>query len=81
MTEQIKAPEKIQLSCKQIANLSDAQLKTLVIRMLTELIDLGCKMKEEMKATQSEIKQGIHRELTVKGSKLGLKSTIWNKRK
>ena len=27
--------------------------------MLTELIDLGCKMKEEMKATQSEIKQNI----------------------
>ena len=27
--------------------------------MLTELIELGHKMKEEMKATQSEIKQNI----------------------
>ena len=27
--------------------------------MLTELIELGCKMKEEMKPTQSEIKQNI----------------------
>ena len=27
--------------------------------MLTELIDLGGKMKEQMKATQSEIKQNI----------------------
>ena len=31
----------------------------MVIRVLTELIELGCKMKEEMKATQSEIKQNI----------------------
>ena len=28
--------------------------------MLTEMIELGYKMKEEMKATQSEIKQNIH---------------------
>ena len=27
--------------------------------MLTELIDRGCKMKEQMKDTQSEIKQNI----------------------
>ena len=27
--------------------------------MLTELIELSCKMKEEMKAIQSEIKQNI----------------------
>ena len=59
MKEQIKAPEKIQLSNEEIANLSDAQFKTLVIRKLTELIELGHKMKEQMKATQSEIKQNI----------------------
>ena len=35
MKEQIKAPEKIQLSEEEIANLLDAQFKTLVIRMLT----------------------------------------------
>ena len=49
--EQIKAP-KIELSDEEIANLSDAEFKTLVIRMLTELIEFRHKMKEEMKATQ-----------------------------
>ena len=44
MKEQIKAPEKIQLSSEQIANLSDAQFKTLVIRMLTEMGEYGCKI-------------------------------------
>ena len=33
MKEQIKAPEIIQLSNKEIANLSDAQFKTLVMRL------------------------------------------------
>ena len=37
MKEQIKAPEKIQVRDEKIANLSDAQFKTLVIRMLQEL--------------------------------------------
>ena len=27
--------------------------------MLTELVELGCKMKEEMKAIQSEIKENV----------------------
>ena len=43
MKEQIKAPEKIQLSNEEIANLSHAELKTLVIRILTELVEYGCK--------------------------------------
>ena len=60
MKEQIKTPEKLQniissISDEEIDNLSEAEFKTLVIRMLTELIELGCKMK----ATQSEIKQNI----------------------
>ena len=54
-----KLQKKIQLSHEEIANLSDAQFKTLVIRIFTELIELSQKMKEEMKATQSEIKQNI----------------------
>ena len=37
MKEQIKTPEK-ELSDKETANLSDAQFKTLIIRMLIELI-------------------------------------------
>ena len=36
MKEQIKAPEKMQLSDEEIASLSDAEFKTLVIRMLNE---------------------------------------------
>ena len=55
MKELIKTPEK-ELSNKEIDNLSDAEFKTLVIRMLTEMIESGCEMKEEMKDTQSEIK-------------------------
>ena len=39
MTEHFKAPEKIQLSKKEIANLADAQFKTLVIKKLTELVE------------------------------------------
>ena len=46
MKEQIKAPEKIQLSDEEIANLSDAQFKTLVIRMLTEMVEYGHKIEE-----------------------------------
>ena len=48
--EQIKVPEKIQLSDKYIANLSDAQFKTLVIRKLTELAEYGHKIEEKVKA-------------------------------
>ena len=58
MKEQIKNPEK-ELSDKETDNLFDAEFKTLVIRMLTELINLSLKMKEEVKPTQSEIKQNI----------------------
>ena len=47
--EQIKTLEK-ELSDEEIANLSDAEFKTLVIRMVTEVIELGHKMKEQMKA-------------------------------
>ena len=36
MKEQIKTPEK-ELSKEEIANLSDAEFKTLVIRMVTEM--------------------------------------------
>ena len=58
MKEQIKTPEK-ELSNKEINNLSHAEFKTLIIRMLTKLIELGHKMKEQMKDIQSEIKQNI----------------------
>ena len=47
MTEHFKAPEIIQLSSKQIANLSDAQFKILVIKKLTELVEFGRKLDEK----------------------------------
>ena len=59
MKEQIKAPEKMQLSDEEIANLSDAQFKTLIIRMLTELVEYGRKLDEKMKAMLSEIKENV----------------------
>ena len=59
MKEQIKAPEKIQLSNKEIAKLSDAQFKTLVIRMLTEMVEYGCKIEKKMKAMKSGINENI----------------------
>ena len=47
MKEQIKAPEKMQLSNKEIANLPDAQFKTLVMRKLTEFVEFGHKLDEK----------------------------------
>ena len=49
MKEQHKIPE---LSDEEIANLSDGEFKDLVIKMLTELIELGQKMKEQWKMSQ-----------------------------
>ena len=46
MKGQIKAP-KIELSDKERANLSDAEFKTLVIRMLTKMAECGCKIEEK----------------------------------
>ena len=59
MKEQIKAPEKIQLSDKEIANLSDAQFKTLVIRMLTDMVEYVWKLDGKMKAMLSEIQENV----------------------
>ena len=74
MKEQIKTPEK-ELSNKEIANLSDAEFKTLLIRMLTEMIEYSHKIKEEDYAKRNKEKP------TVKGRRLGLKSMIWTRRK
>ena len=59
MTEHFKAPEKIQLSEEEIANLSDAQFKTLVTKMLTELVEFVRKPDEKMKAMLSEINENV----------------------
>ena len=59
MKEKIKTPEIIQLSHEEIANLSDAQFKTLVIRKLTEVVELGRKLDENMKAMLRGTKENI----------------------
>ena len=58
MKEQIKTPEK-QLRETEIDNLSDAEFKTVIIRMLRKLLEYGKKIKEEMKDTLSEIKKHL----------------------
>ena len=60
--EQFKAPEKIQLINKEIASLSDAQFKTLVIRILQELPGYFNSIKKTqaaMKVTLCEIKKNL----------------------
>ena len=59
MKEQIKAPEKIQLNDEEIANLLDAEFKTLVIRMLTEKVEYGYKREENVKVMKNEIKENV----------------------
>ena len=65
-----QAPEKIQVSNEEIANLSDAQFKTLVIRMLKEMVEYGHKIEEKVKAMKSEIK-----EKNVQGTNSDVKET------
>ena len=52
--EQSKTPDW-EISNEEIASPSDGEFKALVIKMLTELTEPGCKMKD----TQIEIKQNI----------------------
>ena len=59
MTEHFKAPEIIQPSSEQMANLSDAQFKTLVIKKLTELVEFGRKLDEKMKPMLRETKENV----------------------
>ena len=51
MKEQSKTLEK-ELSDEEIANLSDVEFKALVIKMLTELIELGRKMLKNERANE-----------------------------
>ena len=80
MIEQIKALEIIQLSSQQIANLSDAQFRTLVIRKLTELVEFGHKLDENMKAMLSEIKENI-KGTNGHGKETRTQITIWTRRR
>ena len=51
--------QKIELRDEEIANLSDAEVKSHVIMMLTEMVECGCKIEKEVKAMKSEIKKNI----------------------
>ena len=55
-TEQTPGEE---LNNTEITNLSDAEFKILVIRMLKELSEYGNNIKEEMNVTLSEIKKNL----------------------
>ena len=66
MTEHFKAPEIIQLSSEQIANLSDAQFKTLAIKKLTELVE---KMKAMLRETKKNV-QGTNSEAKETGTQI-----------
>ena len=61
MKEQIKTPEK-ELNKMETSNLSDAEFKTLVIRMLKELSeDLNSikKIQSEMKDTLIKVRKNL----------------------
>ena len=60
MKEWIKTPQE-ELSNEKIGNPLDAQFKTLVIRMRAEKIGYSHKIKEEVKAMKSEIKESGQR--------------------
>ena len=77
MKEQKRIPEK-ELSDAEIASLSDAEFKTLVVRMLKDLVEYGKRIREEM-VTQSEIKKNPQ-EANSEGKEAGLQIKIWNLR-
>ena len=58
MKEQNKNPEK-ELDKMEIANPSEAEFKTLVIRMLKELTEYSNNIKEDTKFTLSDIKKNL----------------------
>ena len=80
MTEHFKAPEKIRLSEEEIANLSDAQFKTLVIKTLTELVEFGQKLDEKMKAMLRETKENVQG-TNSDAKETGTQIMVWTRRK
>ena len=79
MKEQITTLEK-ELSNKEIDNLSDAEFKTLVIRMLTEMVEYGHKIEEKVKTVQNEIKENVQG-TNSEGKEPGTQKTVWTRRK
>ena len=46
-------------SDEEIANLPDAEFKTLIIRMLTDMVEYGRKIEKKVKAMKSEIDENV----------------------
>ena len=61
MKEQLKAPEKNITKLQRDSQLTDAEFKTLAIRMLIEMVKCGRKIEEKVKALKSEIKENVER--------------------
>ena len=81
MKAQIKTPEK-ELNAMEISNLSDAEFKILVIKILKELSeDFNSikKIQAEMKDTLIKIKNNLQENNS--RMKLRIKSMMWNIRK
>ena len=75
-----KTPER-ERSNKETANLSDAEFKTLVIRMTTEMVVYGHKIEEKVKAMKSEINENVQG-TNSEGEEMGTQILmIWNKTK
>ena len=64
----------------EISNLSDAEFKTLVIRRLRKLVENSKSIKEEMKATLSEIKKNLQGNNS-EGKEARVQINDWNIRK
>ena len=77
MKEQIKTPEKIQLSNEEIASQpTRCTVQNTGNQDTQEVVEYGHKIEEKAKTVKSEIKG-----TNMKGRKLRLKAMIWNKRK
>ena len=59
MKKKMRAPEKLQISDEERANLSDSEFETLGIRMLIEMIEFSHKREEKVKTMESEIKENV----------------------
>ena len=77
---EVQQPRSYTEKYEEIANLSNTEFKTLVIRMLTEIVEYGLKIEGKVKAMKSEIKENIQ-EPTVTGRKPGLKSMVQSTKK
>ena len=81
MNKHVKTPQK-ELNKMEISNLPNAGFKTLVTRMLKNLVRTSTAQKRSrQKQGIHELKQRIDRVTTIEWMKLRIRSVIWNIRK